>query len=223
MRAFHRRLGFGLLLLLAASACVKPVFTQAVRDRYGLSASDLQRIQFFTSDDIKLRRDVIVQSRKLSDNGLAVGDDVRIHEVVIPAGTPGVAVRVEGRFVLVSFARQRLDSALWFALEKAEEGAPPDSRRYRLVELDNGALESGPFEPRWSKGFLVTWRGERYRVAAGREAHLLYEINEQSDRERVSESPPGWRLKEGAPRPAANPDRTATDAGLTTEFEDAGE
>ncbi len=206
----------------AALGCMKPVFTQGVRDRYGLSPADLQRVQFFTSDDITLRREVAVQSRKVEGNGLAVGDEIRVHETTVAAGTPCVAIRVEGNFVLVSFARQRLDSALWFALERGDDAGVPASRRYRLVELENGPLEQGPFEPRWSKGFLVTWKGEKYRVASGREAYLLYEITENNDRERITEKPPGWRLKEGAPRPSANAERSALsrpDGGLV---EDAG-
>jgi hypothetical protein len=187
------------LLALALSACAKPAFTRAVRDRYALADSDVRRIQFYTSEEIVLQREITEQTKSISSNELVVRDGVRIEEIVIPARTPGVALRVEGDYLLVGFARQRPDLALWFALARSDSAPSPELRRYQLAELENTRDEAAPFQPRWATGFLVSWGGARYRVASGRGAYLLYEMEASFAREKSRQKAPGWRLSDGVP------------------------
>jgi hypothetical protein len=89
--------------------------------------------------------------------------------------------------------------------------------RYRLLELENAGTEN-PFVPRWSTGFLVSWGRAKYRVESGREAYLLYHIDESYPHELVDQSPPGWRLSDSPPpRPPKAlraPPAAAQDAGM---------
>ncbi len=207
-------------LAILGVSCVKATYTQSVRDRFGLSAQDLGRLQFFTSQEIVLQREVSLQNKERRGAELAIQDGVRIEQVVIPGGTPCVAIEVEPDLSLVSFARQSPGHALWFGsafgtaagsasgTTSASASGPtlvsddtlsPDSRPFSLVALENQPGEPAPFVPRPSKGFLVTWGGQKYRIASGRGAYLTYELDESFAREKVKQEPPGWRLSEGVP------------------------
>jgi hypothetical protein len=73
-----------------------------------------------------------------------------------------------------------------------------------LVALDNAYEDAtSPFAPQWSKGFLVSWSGEKYHVASGRDAYLLYELKDDFERRTVERRPPGWRVSERPPPRAA--------------------
>ena len=189
------------LLALAVSGCGLPAFTEAVRDRFGLGAADVRRVQFFTSGEIVLRREVTAQGKGVARHELELVSAVRIEEVIIARRTPCVAVRVEPNFILCGFARQRPDRSLWFAIKKLDDTIATDERRYELVHLENTADEPRPMVPRYSKGFLVNYAGHQYQVADGFawNVHLLYELKESFEKERVRERPDGWKLDEGPP------------------------
>lgn len=190
----------------AIAACGKPVFTETVRQRYGLERNDFRRVQFFTSDDIVLRREVLAQEKSEHGGELVVRGGVRVEEVVIKKHTPCVALRFEGDYLLVSFSRQVPDRSLWFGIKRKDDSPVVDSRKYQLVALDNPREESVPFAPQFAKGFLVSYGGKKYQIADGAmwDAHLLYEIVESFADERVQEKPPGWKLTDGIP-PAQPP------------------
>jgi hypothetical protein len=193
-------------LALALVSCAKPAFTEAVRARFGLAPRDMERIQFFTSRDIVLQREIGDQSKTLSANGLSIREGVRIEEIEIPAHTPGVALRVEGDYMLISFSREHPDRALWFALKRTDDKIVlPDAHDFELVHLENPFVEPGPFKPHWSKGFLVSYAGQKYHVVDGStwSAHLLYDLDESFAKDKVRQQPPGWRLSDGVPRPSA--------------------
>jgi hypothetical protein len=202
-------MGFGRYVAVSSAAafailtvgCGQATFTRAVRDRYGLSAEDVGRLQFSTSEEIVLQREISVQKKERRGSELAIEDGVRIEQIVIPAHTPGVALEVVPSFILVSFSRQTPGHALWFGLGPSgpDDGTPTDTRPFLLATLENEPVDAPPFAPRWSKGFLVTWGGEKYRVAHGRGAFLTYDMDESFASEKVKQQPPGWRLTEGVP------------------------
>ena len=147
-----------------------------------------------------MQREVGDQSKSGSASGLQIRGGVRIEEIEIPEHTPGVALRVEGDYILVSFSRQHPERALWFGLKKTDDHAVlTDAHDFELVHLENPLVEQGPFHPLWSKGFLVTYAGQKYRVVDGQawSAHLLYDLDESFAKEKVREEPPGWRLADG--------------------------
>ena len=206
--------------LLLFSGCGRPVFTDLVRQRYALTAVDLRRIQFFTSDEIVLSRELDDQEKSVSGNELAIRGGVRIEEVVIPSRTPCVAVRVEGNFVLVSFAPNQPDRSLWFGLRHTDGDAPTDGRPYVLMPLSNSANEKEPFKPEFTKGFLVTYGGRKFRVKDGKmwSVHLLYDLEESFDQQKIKEEPPGWRINDKAQTPVPAPAAGATSATANVSF-----
>jgi hypothetical protein len=185
-------------LALLAASCSHAVYTQGVRDRYDLTNADVGRLQFYTSEEIVLQREVSLQSKEQHDGALAIEDGIRIEQIEIPSGTPGVALEVQPGFILVGFSRKSPDLALWFGVEPAGD-AGADTRPFKLVTLENKLSDPPPFVLRWSKGFLVTWGGQAYSVASGRGAYLTYKMDESFAREKVKQEPPGWKLSEGAP------------------------
>lgn len=193
--------GLALASALALAGCGKPAFTLAVRDRYSLGPADLQRLQFFTSGEIVIRREIASQERAQAGNELVVRDGLTVEEVVIPMRTPGVAVRVEGDFLLISFSREQPDRALWFEAKRhGAELMPLEERRYELVHLENAASEPPPFVPRYSKGYQLSYGGHQYQIADKRmwDVHLLYD-EYNPDRRRVREQAPGWKISDGVP------------------------
>lgn len=193
---------FALTPLLAIAGCGRPAFTDLVRQRYALEEPDLKRIQFFTSDEIVLRRELDDQEKTVTGNAIAIRGGEKIEEIVIPARTPGVAIRVEGRgnLLLVSFASTHPDRALWFGVRHLDGDAPTEGRTYELMPLANPPVETGPFLPEYTKGFLVSYGGRRFRVVDGKmwRAHLLYDLEESFDEDKIKEQPPGWRLTDKA-------------------------
>jgi hypothetical protein len=212
----------GLLCLAGALGCAKAPFTQGVRERFGLTRDDLRRIQFFTSEEIVLQRELNSQTRAIQGSELVIHDDVRIERIVVSNRTPCVALRVEGEYLLAGFSPRDPGAALWFRAQQGQDALKsPDGRRYELATLENALLEEGPFEPRWSKGFLVNWSGSKYHVVAGRDSYLLYEMDDDFEQDEVEHSPPGWRVSDKTPprlpagdaQPALEAPAPAPDAG----------
>ena len=218
------RRGFEVLvaaLLLSGVSCSKPVLTDSLRERYALNEADLRHVQLYTSEEIVLRREITGQDKSLSGSELRIRDGVRVEEVVIRAKTPCVALRVEGLFMLVGFSPQRPDLSLWFALNTKGE-APPEGRRYEVAALANPPNDPAPFTPVYAKGFLVTYGGQKYRVADERSwgVHLLVDLEESFARDRVRQEAPGWRLSD-KPVPSSPPS-PASAAPTATPPRDAG-
>lgn len=86
-------LGFlGLLFFSACSPSLSP-FTENLRERYNWSEADLKKIQFYVSQDIVLRRDLSSSEARIEDGGkIKTVGGRKVEEVIIRAGTPGVAV-----------------------------------------------------------------------------------------------------------------------------------
>jgi hypothetical protein len=191
-----------LLLVLCAAAvgCAKAPFTTSVLESYGLAASDLGRIQFFTSEKIVLQREVNRQTHAQSGVELQLHDDSETEVIEVSERTPCVVLRVAGNYLLLGFAPKDLRAALWFEAQRAE-GEEGGDARYVLAALENTQDEREQvWSPRFSKGFLISWSGNKYHVVSGRGAYLLYQIADD-DRRKVESSPPGWRLSERSPQP----------------------
>lgn len=187
-----------LLLLAALSGCVKAPFTTSVLEHYGLSSADLGRVQFYTSEKIVLAREVTRQAREQRGAELRLHDETETEIVEISEYTPCVVLRAEGDYLLLGFSPNDRSAALWFEAEPADETAG-DERRYLLAALDNGYDEPPPFTPRFAKGFLISWAGNKYHVVSGRAAYLLYQMSDD-ERRKTEVSPPGWRLSDRAER-----------------------
>lgn len=215
---------FAVLAALLQAGCSKPALTKAVFARYDLTDADVGRLQLYTSDTIVLRRETVVRRRDEAASVLAIRDELKVEEVIIPAGTPGVAVRAKGDAILVSFSREEPTRALWFGLKKRTNGDRDEPQRYELMPLEVGDEESGMDEPQYTKGFLVRYGSKKYHVADGKmwRVHLLYDLDADFADDVVREKAPGWRLSEGAAgalREPEEPESTSNDAH-STQLED---
>jgi len=214
------------LALCWCAGCAKAPFTTSVLERYGLNANDLGRVQFFTSEKIVLERELSQQVRVRDGNELRFQDDTQTMVVEVSERTPCVVLRVEGDYLLLGFSPKDLNAALWFAAQRVDdsEGRTND-RRYVLVALENTYDETtAPWTPRFSKGFLISWSGEKYHVASGRDAYLLYQMADDFEQRKVEQSPPGWRLSDRAPkRPLPTPNSEPAPAPANDDSANGGE
>jgi hypothetical protein len=94
----------GLLVLLSISACSPTLtsFTQGMYDQYDWTESELKRIQFYVSDDIVLRRQLVGGKSEIISGEIKVIDGREVEEVLIRRKTPGVLLFLpkENRFAI---------------------------------------------------------------------------------------------------------------------------
>jgi hypothetical protein len=103
--------------LLIISAC-SPVYTYFTHDLYqqeNWTAEDIQRVQFYTSRDIVLFRQISAGETAITGGKIVVQEGQRFEKVIIRQGTPGVLVMMpkEDRFA-ISFDENELDAYLMF-------------------------------------------------------------------------------------------------------------
>ena len=100
-------LAVAVTLTLSACASTRGVdrlaFGDYLRDGYQLSERELRALQYYVSDDIHLRRAVQSGNRTVG-GGILVERNARVvDEILIKAGTPGIAVGSGNDWVAVSF------------------------------------------------------------------------------------------------------------------------
>lgn len=199
------------LALCCSAGCAKAPFTTSVLERYGLNANDLGRVQFFTSEKIVLERELTQQVRVHDGDELRFQDDTQTMVVEVSEHTPCVVLRAYGDYLLLGFSPKDLKAALWFAAQRSDDSDGRTSdRRYVLVALENTYDETtAPWSPRFSKGFLMSWSGQKYHVVSGRSAYLLYQMADDFEQRKVEQSPPGWRLSDRAAKRPVLPSKPA--------------
>lgn len=117
------------LSMLGGCASYIP-FTHELRTEHGLTDDEVKNLQFYVSHDVTLRREVESGGRKVTPgHKLLLISGKQIEEVVIPAQTPGVAVKVGPRALAVSF---QPGTAMIFALKGSR------------LALENGFLRPVP-------------------------------------------------------------------------------
>jgi len=114
-------------LSFAGCAPQRVAFTQGIRAHYDLGSEDLKNLQYYVSGDITLQRDFRREEGEISkSHKLVTKEGGLVEEVVIPAGTPGIATEVGESSLSVSFEP---GSSLVF-------GSPPTDRdperKYKL-------------------------------------------------------------------------------------------
>ncbi|MCU0693830.1 MAG: DNA-directed RNA polymerase [Polyangiaceae bacterium] len=120
----YRLLVAAALLSAAATACsaARVPLTQELRLQHGLTQGDLRNLQYYNSHTITLRREMATSGTQVTDaHKLVVRAGRLVEEVVIEAGTPGVAVDVGQDSIVVSFEQ---GTALAFALRGARVPDP---------------------------------------------------------------------------------------------------
>ena len=114
-------------LSLAGCAPQRVAFTQGVRTHHNLGGEELKNLQYYVSSDITLQRDFRREEGEISkSHKLVTKEGGLLEEVVIRAGTPGIATEVGETSLSVSFEP---GSSLIF-------GSPPADRdRERKYKL----------------------------------------------------------------------------------------
>lgn len=79
------------LFLASCSPRLTP-FTQRLYEESNWTKAELKRIQFYLSEDIKLKRSLSGGSSEIINGKIKIEDGREIEEVVIPKMTPGVFV-----------------------------------------------------------------------------------------------------------------------------------
>jgi len=138
----------GLTFMTSCSDRLTP-FTQRLYEEQGWSEADLKKIQFYTSEDITLFRELNQGDSKIVSGEIKIRNGRKIEEVKIKKGTPGVMVfkPKEDKFA-ISFESDGDDKFLIFGASERRGG------RYQLLAKD------------WKKrGYgKVSYAGENYRV-----------------------------------------------------------
>jgi len=91
---------------LAVSGCApqRVAFTQGIRTQYDLGSEQLKDLQYFVSGDITLQREFHSEEGGVSGNHkLVTKEGGLVEQVIIPAGTPGIATEVGDTSLAVSF------------------------------------------------------------------------------------------------------------------------
>ena len=174
-----RRNGLLVLALLAAfpavSGCAshRVAFTQHLRTQYDLTGEELKKLQYYLSSDVTLQRGFRSEEGKVSgSHKLVRKEEGLVEQVVVRAGTPGVATEVGDTHLAVSFEP---GSSLFF-------GSPPSDRdpdrKYKLSAK------------RWTEqyGELMYGGKEFYAVDGSGQAYLevvLESLNAVEERKKV--------------------------------------
>jgi len=82
------------VVILMLSSCSKNLvpYSGYLKEQHGWGEKEVERIQFYTSKDIVLYRDIAGSETKIENGSIKIKDGRKVEEIVIKAGTPGVAV-----------------------------------------------------------------------------------------------------------------------------------
>jgi len=129
---------------LAVSGCAsqRVAFTQHLRTQYDLTGEDLKRLQYYLSSDVTLQREFRSEEGEVSGSHTLVRKEGGlVEQVVVRAGTPGIATEAGETSLAVSFEP---GVSLFFGSPPADRD--PD-RKYKLSakrwEDHYGELEYG--------------------------------------------------------------------------------
>lgn len=148
MKSIHFPIIFllGLLLFSSCGPTLRP-FTRQVYEQGNFSTNDLERIQFYLSDDIVLRRELTGARSEVISGEIKIVDGRKVEQVVIPKGTPGLlAFQSRGDQLAVSF-EEGDDRYLMFGPNPTVDG------RYTLLASSQ--------RKRFS---IVSYEGKKWRV-----------------------------------------------------------
>jgi hypothetical protein len=92
--------------IITLSSCKNMVpYTDALRQKYNWSESDLKRIQFYTSDAIILQRKVVDGETRIQEGKIKTINGEKIEEIIIRSGTQGILVQEASGKLSISFEK----------------------------------------------------------------------------------------------------------------------
>jgi len=166
------------LAVICSTSCSSYTpFTQSLYDTNGWTERDLERIQFYVSEDLILQRNFQEGDTRISGGKIQMKDGRRIERVIIPKHTPGVLIDLPSsdRFV-ISFDPESDAANLRFGPN------PSQGRQYLLLAKD------------WNRGRgRVLYDGREYTIMTrGGAAKLLVDLRRRN-REDVQSTTVGGR------------------------------
>lgn len=136
--------------LLTFSACSNNLkyFTTDLYRENNWSASELERVQFYLSEDIVLQRKLRGENTKITNGKIRVVDGSKIEEVIIEKGTPGILIESPARDKFaISFDSSDESKFLMFGVNPKANGkyvllAKDWKRRYGTISYGNELYET---------------------------------------------------------------------------------
>lgn len=201
----------GLSCLIGCATSRIPL-TQELREQHNLSDRELANLQYFTSNTITLRREVDSTGRQITGgHKLVLTSGKTVEEFVIKQGTPGVAVEVGPRHLVVRFGPE---ANLRFALrtDGIYTNDPPPDRGYAqppeafpvsqnpLPRPSDPPARTGLTGYFWLSpdrpGNLVAFQGKWFEaIKETLDAHLLVAAEELDDVDENKTVLPGVKLQ----------------------------
>jgi len=133
-------------ILLTVTSCKNLVpYTDSLRTQHGWSDSQIRKIQFYTSRDVILQRQVSTDETAIEGGKIKIRDGKKVEEIIIKRGTPGVVTDIPNTTkLLVSFEKDD-NHYLSFGVN------PSQSTRFVLLASD------------WNNGIgKVTYDGKKF-------------------------------------------------------------
>jgi len=102
-----RKAIFLFLVLLTITSCKNLVpYTDTLRTQNGWSDKQVKRIQFYTSRDVILQRQISTDETAIKGGIIKIRDGKKVEEIIIKRGTPGVVTTIPNATkLLVSFEK----------------------------------------------------------------------------------------------------------------------
>jgi len=150
------------IVVLGLSSCSKNYtpYSSYLPERNNWSESEIERIQFYTSEDIVLYRQISDSETEIINGKIKMENGREVDEVIIKEGTPGVAVWIaEDKRYGISFD----DSDELFLTFGPN---PERKKRYYLM--------AGKWQ---GKTGVVTYQGQEYKTSAkSASAYLMVDL-----------------------------------------------
>ncbi len=168
-----------LLLLLSSCSPRLTPFTERLRVEADLSGTELQRVQFFLSDDVVFGREITESNTAIKNGEIKLVNGKEVEQIRIKKGTPGVMVlNPKKKRIGVSFEKDSDTHYLMFGPN------PKNGNRYTLLASA------------WKNGRgKVTYNGETYYTQRGASfAHLMVDLKKYGKTKVKSKTASGRKL-----------------------------
>jgi len=155
---------FGLSLLLLISSCSKTIyFTQGMRNNLNQNYLSIDKIQFYNSRKIILRRNLSYADTKVARGKIKFENGQYVENIIIPKKTPGVAVSEGSKYINIAF-EDGAHRFLRFVLNSENEyqiSASKWVQGYGKVKYDTLFYY---IEPKSSKAVLKLIKDDQYNM-----------------------------------------------------------
>ena len=155
-------------IILSMTACSRlTYFTSDLYDRYNWSEDELQRIQFYLSDEIVLQRRLTKGTKEIIAGDVKIVDGERVEIVKIPKGTPGVVEYMPDKKRMAIKFEEGEENNLMFGPN------PKMDDRFMLLASE------------WRRNSgIVHYNGKKFRTKAGSQlAALMIDLKKVTQRD----------------------------------------